>query len=246
MGFVLESTAPRAYGASTLTADLVDWGPQPDALEGTASHSTGRLLHKGPDAGEGARPEVGLWRCTPGRWRLAFPAHEVFYVTAGEATYFSDSGERIEATPGTLIHFRTGWAGVCEVREPLFATYMLSEGAPGSGPTPILRDAPSRPPEAEWGVIDTMIDGQSKVDGILLHRDGDGRAESGLWVCSPGTWRCHVTSDEYCHFIAGRATYTHQTGEVIEIEPDTAAFFAKDWKGVCQVHQTIRKVYMIR
>ncbi|MBT7562816.1 MAG: DUF861 domain-containing protein, partial [Proteobacteria bacterium] len=57
---------------------------------------------------------------------------------------------------------------------------------------------------------------------------------------------CHVTSDEFCHFIAGRCTYTHESGDVIEIEPDTAAFFPKDWKGTCRVHRTVRKIYMIR
>ena len=35
------------------------------------------------------------------------------------------------------------------------------------------------------------------------------------------------------------------SGEVIEIEPDTAAFFPQDWKGTCRVHETVRKVYLI-
>ena len=35
-------------------------------------------------------------------------------------------------------------------------------------------------------------------------------------------------------------------GDIIEIEPDTVAFFPKDWKGTCRVHETIRKVYLIR
>ncbi|TIM12636.1 MAG: DUF861 domain-containing protein, partial [Mesorhizobium sp.] len=46
--------------------------------------------------------------------------------------------------------------------------------------------------------------------------------------------------------LEGRCTYVHESGEVIEIEPDTAAFFPQDWKGVCTVHETIKKVYMIR
>ena len=37
-----------------------------------------------------------------------------------------------------------------------------------------------------------------------------------------------------------------EVGEVIEIVPDTVAFFPQDWKGVCTVHETIKKVYMIR
>ncbi|MGE4247562.1 MAG: cupin, partial [Parvibaculaceae bacterium] len=43
-----------------------------------------------------------------------------------------------------------------------------------------------------------------------------------------------------------RCTYTHESGEVIEIVPDTAAFFPKDWRGTCRVHETVRKVYMMR
>ena len=33
---------------------------------------------------------------------------------------------------------------------------------------------------------------------------------------------------------------------MIEITPDMAAFFPKGWKGTCRVHETVRKVYMIR
>jgi uncharacterized protein len=73
-----------------------------------------------------------------------------------------------------------------------------------------------------------------------------GESETGIWICTPGYWNCHVTSDEFCHFLLGRCTYTHVSGEVIEIAPDTVAFFPKDWKGTCRVHETIRKVYMIR
>ena len=67
----IASSAPHLHGASTAT-DLADWGPQPNAIEG-ASRSAGRLLHKSP----GGRPEVGLWHCTPGRWRLSIPADEL-------------------------------------------------------------------------------------------------------------------------------------------------------------------------
>jgi hypothetical protein len=38
----------------------------------------------------------------------------------------------------------------------------------------------------------------------------------------------------------------HESGESIEITPDTMAFFAQDWKGMCTVHETVTKVYMIR
>ncbi|MGI9414995.1 MAG: cupin domain-containing protein [Hyphomicrobiales bacterium] len=91
-----------------------------------------------------------------------------------------------------------------------------------------------------------MIEGESRVSGVLLHKGPDGSPETGVWICTPGYWECHVTRDELCHFLEGRCTYTHQSGEVIEIAPDTAAFFPEGWKGTCRVHETVRKVYMIR
>jgi uncharacterized cupin superfamily protein len=53
-------------------------------------------------------------------------------------------------------------------------------------------------------------------------------------------------ADEFCHFLTGRATYVHESAEVIEIEPATTAFFPAGWTGTCRVHETVRKVYMIR
>lgn len=84
------------------------------------------------------------------------------------------------------------------------------------------------------------------MSGVLLSREPDRRAESGIWVCTPGYWRCEVDRGEYCHFLAGRCTYTADDGEVIEILPDTFAWFGDGWKGTCRVHETVRKVYMIR
>lgn len=112
--------------------------------------------------------------------------------------------------------------------------------------TPILQDPLNVEATEDWGIIPTMIEGESHTSGVILHIGPNGEAESGVWECTPGYWDCHVTSDEFCHFIAGKCTYTHESGDVIEIVPDTAAFFPKDWKGTCRVHETIRKVYLIR
>jgi hypothetical protein len=98
----------------------------------------------------------------------------------------------------------------------------------------------------DWGIVPTMIEGESRTSGVLLHKGPNGESETGLWICTPGTWECHVTCDEFCHFLEGRCTYTHESGEVIEITPETAAFFPAGWKGTCQVHETVRKVYMVR
>ncbi|MEJ2176693.1 MAG: cupin domain-containing protein [Gammaproteobacteria bacterium] len=98
----------------------------------------------------------------------------------------------------------------------------------------------------DWGTIPDMIEGESHTFGTLLHRNEDGSSETGIWNCTPGTWHCHVTKDEFCHFLSGSCTYTSENGQSIDVVPGTIAFFPENWKGVCEVHETIRKVYMIR
>jgi uncharacterized cupin superfamily protein len=115
----LAATAPHIHGATSFD-DLVDWGPQPGAVAG-ASRSLGRLLHKGP----GGSPEVGLWVCTPGRWRLTIPRDEFCHFVAGAALYTHDDGATLAVGPGTVALFPAGWTGVCEVRETIRNLYML-------------------------------------------------------------------------------------------------------------------------
>ena len=241
----LASTAPHVHAASSFDADMVDWAGHQNPLDGR-SRNRGRLLFKGEDG----LPEAGIWRATPGSWRPMLPADELCYFTAGRATYRSDAGEVIEITPGTLVHFKEGWQGEAEITETIFVTYMFSEGGKSEtssgATTPVLRDPATLSGLEDWGVVPTMITGTSKVSGLVLSAEPDGRAESGVWACTPGKWRCTVTSDEFCHFLSGRATYVHDSGDVIEIAPDTAAFFPRGWTGTCTVHQTVRKIYLIR
>ena len=100
-------------------------------------------------------------------------------------------------------------------------------------------------PFTDFGPVPTMLEGQSWTSGVRLWNGPDG-SRAGIWICTPGFWECHVTNDEFCHFLIGRATYTHESGEVIEITPGTVAVFPAGWTGTCRVHETVRKVYMVR
>jgi uncharacterized cupin superfamily protein len=241
----LDSSAPHIPKARTYD-DLVDWGAQPNPIAGE-SHSSGRLLWKHDEDGQ-RTVESGLWVCTPGSWRLSLPGDEICYFLSGRATYTEHNGDTIEVGPETVVHFPSGWAGRCDVKETLRNSYMLTltHATIDREATPVMRKPLEIAKLVDWGPVPTMIEGQSMTSGRLLHKGPGGRSETGIWICTPGYWNCHVTSDEYCHFIAGSCTYTHESGEVIEIAADTAAFFPKDWRGTCRVHETVRKVYMIR
>ena len=111
---------------------------------------------------------------------------------------------------------------------------------------PHLGDVAMRDDLVEWGPIATPLEGLSRTRGRVLHKDPGAGGESGIWVCTPGSWRCEVEREEFCHFLAGRCTYVHDGGEVIEIGPGTIAVFPAGWQGRCTVHETVRKVYAIR
>ena len=61
--------------------------------------------------------------------------------------------------------------------------------------TPIMKSPLTMTDLVDWGVIPTMIEGESRTSGKLLHKGPEGRSECGLWVCTPGKWHCHVTRD---------------------------------------------------
>jgi len=189
--------------------------------------------------------EVGIRRFVPGITPLGIPNDHVAYIFLGSGQFQPEQGEVIDASPGAFIHFKAGWQGSVRTAEPIEISYMSCEGA-SSDQVPVLRDALHAGPLKDWGIIPTMIEGASRTGGILLSRDSDMRAESGVWACTPGHWRCEVTSDEYCHFLDGSCTYTHDNGDIIEIHPDTLAFFPRGWAGRCRVLSTVRKVYLIR
>jgi uncharacterized cupin superfamily protein len=99
----------------------------------------------------------------------------------------------------------------------------------------------------DWGEVPAPLGAPvSQTSGRLLHRDEDGANETGVWVCTPGTWRCVVERDEFCQFLAGRCVYTAEDGARLEIEGGDAAFFPAGWAGTCEVQETVRKTYMIR
>lgn len=112
----------------------------------------------------------------------------------------------------------------------------------------VLRGAAQQRDLVDWGTIPpaTPASEPSRTRGILLYKGDGGSPESGLWECTPGSWECRVTRDEFCHFLAGRCVYTHESGERTGIHAGDAAFFPAGWNGRCDVIETVRKVYLIR
>ena len=110
--------------------------------------------------------------------------------------------------------------------------------SPSPAPRPISAMPPSAGGLADWGDQPDAISGQSRSSGLLLWKrdENDERTvESGLWVCTPGSWRLAMPGDELCYFLAGRATYTEHNGETIEVAAGSVVHFPSGWTGRCDV-----------
>jgi uncharacterized cupin superfamily protein len=110
---------------------------------------------------------------------------------------------------------------------------------------PHLTHASTRTDLVDWGVQPDAIEGISRSTGKLVHKGPNNQPESGIWVCTPGRWRLSIPRDEFCHFVAGHATYRCDDGEVIEVTSETVVMFPAGWTGECTVHDTIRNIYML-
>lgn len=131
--------------------------------------------------------------------------------------------------------------------EPFLPSAVLPNAAADTlaASAPHIRNAGSFADLQDWGAQPDVLEGQSHSSGRLLYKNRETGTESGLWVCTPGRWRLRIPRDEFCHFLAGRATYRSDAGEEIGISPGTAILFPAGWAGECHVIETIRTLYFL-
>ncbi len=69
--------------------------------------------------------------------------------------------------------------------------------------------------------------------------------ETGVWECTPGRWRRQIVQQEFCHFIAGRCTFTPDGGEPIAIGAGDALMMPANTTGVWDIQETVRKTFVL-
>jgi uncharacterized cupin superfamily protein len=69
--------------------------------------------------------------------------------------------------------------------------------------------------------------------------------ETGIWECTPGRWRRQIVSQEFCHFIQGRCTFTPDGGEPLEITAGDALMLPANSTGIWDIQETVRKTYVL-
>ena len=98
----------------------------------------------------------------------------------------------------------------------------------------------------DWGAQPDALEGKSQSSGRLLFKGLGNSPETGIWVCTPGTWRISVPRDEFCHFVEGRVIYRRdESDEVIEATAGTCVLFPAGWEGTAEITETLRNIYML-
>ncbi|MBS1889096.1 MAG: DUF861 domain-containing protein [Actinobacteria bacterium] len=83
------------------------------------------------------------------------------------------------------------------------------------------------------------------VESVHVWHD-DGRARTGVWECTPGSFESARRGDtEVMHFVAGAGTITSADGTTYEIRPGAVIVAPDGWSGVWDIRETARKVYTI-
>lgn len=76
----------------------------------------------------------------------------------------------------------------------------------------------------------------------IEHTDG---VAAGIWECTPGRWRRQIAQQEFCHFIAGRCTFTPDGGEPMQIQAGDALLLPANTFGVWGITETVRKSFVL-
>lgn len=88
---------------------------------------TGAQLAMTRTAGHTDTPSggVGIWECTPGRFRRQVIQAEYSSFIEGEGSFTPDGGDPIEFRAGDSIYFAAGSQGEWNIRKTVRKTYLI-------------------------------------------------------------------------------------------------------------------------
>jgi uncharacterized cupin superfamily protein len=112
--------------------------------------------------------------------------------------------------------------------------------------TPHLSDVAAVSDLEDWGPLAEASD-----PGTPMHTSGhtlwtgEGDQEVGIWECTPGPSHWTLETNEQIYLLTGRMTCTPTGGSPVELRAGDAAVFPVGWSGDWQIHETVRKLYVI-
>lgn len=85
------------------------------------------------------------------------------------------------------------------------------------------------------------------IRGLDVRVPGRPDCDTGLWECSPGRFRRQVASGEVMHILVGAGRFTPEAegAAPVEFRAGDTLFFPPDTRGVWEIRETVRKLYVM-
>lgn len=108
--------------AKIASARLDDWGPVglPEGRK-IAKLRGKRLI----DPAKVKGPSMGVWECSPGKWRRQVKSAEFAHFVKGRAIFHADTGETVEIEAGDAVYFPANSGGIWEVLATVRKNFIL-------------------------------------------------------------------------------------------------------------------------
>jgi uncharacterized cupin superfamily protein len=111
-------------------------------------------------------------------------------------------------------------------------------------PLPVLHDAATRTDLEDWGPLEEATGPEMSTSGVTLWQDDDG-SETGIWECAAGPSHWTLETNEFVHVLSGSMTVTADGGEPVELGAGDTILFPLGWSGTWEIHERLRKLYVI-
>jgi uncharacterized cupin superfamily protein len=104
-----------------LSSQLEDWGP----VKEPEGERIGLVRGREHVSVLGGVFRVGVWECSPGRWRRHVMEPEFAHFVAGHARFIPDQGEPFDINTGDAVWFPANTTGIWDITETLRKTYVI-------------------------------------------------------------------------------------------------------------------------
>ena len=103
----------------------------------------------------------------------------------------------------------------------------------------------------DWGPLEeaTSADIPMSVRGLTIWSapddSDDSGAEAGIWECTGGPSYWVQEENEFIYLLSGSLTVTPEGGKPATFGAGDCAMFPRGWRGTWDLHETVRKVYVL-
>lgn len=100
----------------------------------------------------------------------------------------------------------------------------------------------------DWGLLEeaTSDEVPMQVHGLTMWTGPEGSGqETGIWQCTPGPSYWVQEENEFIYLLSGSLTVTPDGGKPVTFGAGDSAMFPRGWRGTWDLHETVRKVYVV-